>query len=175
LDFERVLKTVEGFFSAEGFSWAVIGAVGLHAYGLSRTTSDLDFVTEDRAQPKVLEFLVAQGYATLHVSPGYSNHIHPDPLLGRVDFVYVSGDTSRRIFEGCRTMEFRGHGIPVPRAEHLAAMKVQAMKNDPARTLREMADVRFLLFLPGVDEEEIRDYFERSGLRERYEEIKRLS
>jgi hypothetical protein len=54
-------------------------------------------------------------------------------------------------------------------------MKVQAMKNDPERTLREMADIQFLLSLPDIDEVEIRGYFERSGLLDRYHEIKRLT
>ena len=71
-------------------------------------------------------------------------------------------------------MTVAGRTVRVPRPEHLAAMKVQAMKNDPERTLQEMADIRFLLSLPGVNAEEIRGYFERSGLRERYEEIQRL-
>ena len=46
-------------------------------------------------------------------------------------------------------------------------MKVHAMKNDPGRTLQEMADIRFLLQLDGVDEREIREYFEKIGLREK--------
>ena len=53
-------------------------------------------------------------------------------------------------------------------------MKVHAMKNDPSRSLREMADIQFLLGLPGIDEAEVRSYFEQSGLLERYLEIKRL-
>jgi hypothetical protein len=65
--------------------------------------------------------------------------------------------------------------LPVPRPEHLAAMKVQAMKNDPGRTLQEMADIQFLLQVPGIDEVEVRGYFERAGLLERYHEIKRLA
>ena len=48
------------------------------------------------------------------------------------------------------------------------------MKNDPSRALQEMADIQFLLRLPGVDTEEIRGYFARSGLLERYREIERL-
>jgi hypothetical protein len=72
------------------------------------------------------------------------------------------------------TLRLGEHRVPVPRAEHLAAMKVHAMKNDPSRTLQEMADIQFLLRLPGVDIEEIRGYFERSGLLERYHEIERL-
>ena len=53
-------------------------------------------------------------------------------------------------------------------------MKIQAMKNDPERTFREMADIQFLLRVPGIDEQEVRGYFERSGLPEKYDELKRL-
>jgi hypothetical protein len=59
----------------------------------------------------------------------------------------------------------------VPRPEHLAAMKVHAMKNDPERSLQEMADIRFLLTLPGVDRDAVRERFERAGLADRYREI----
>jgi hypothetical protein len=52
-------------------------------------------------------------------------------------------------------------------------MKVQAMKNDPSRKLADMADVQSLLRLPGVDAAEVRGYFERAGLSEEYEQIRR--
>jgi hypothetical protein len=95
--------------------------------------------------------------------------------MGRVDLIYVSGDTDRFLFDQCvRALDLGDRRLPVPRPEHLAAMKVQAMRNDPGRTLQEMADIQFLLRIPGVDEEEIRDYFGRAGLLERYHEIKRL-
>ena len=176
MDFSRVLETVGGFLEREGFAYAVAGAFGLQAYGLARATYDLDLVAPAQAQPKLLFFLESLGYETLHASAGYSNHVHSDPELGRVDFVYVEGETSRRLFAGCkRTFSGGGRAIPVPRPEHLAAMKVQAMQNDPERTLQDMADIGFLLRLPGVDEEEIRGYFENAGLLERYHEIKRLS
>ena len=73
-----------------------------------------------------------------------------------------SGGTVLRL--GTRT-------VPVPRAEHLVAMKVHAMRNDPSRTLQEMADIQFLMRRPGVDDAEIRAYFERAGLEDRYHEI----
>lgn len=61
--------------------------------------------------------------------------------------------------------------VPVPRPEHLVAMKVVAMKNDPTRTFQDMADIRFLAGLQGVDREEIRSQFEKHGLLERYREL----
>lgn len=175
MDFGRVLQTIGEFFDHAGFRYAVIGAFGLHAYGLSRGTFDMDFVTQTEAQAPLVTFLEALGYETLHVSAGYSNHLHALAALGRVDIVYVAGETSDRLFDAVRLMPGPGEQrVPVPRPEHLAAMKVHAMKNDPRRTLGELDDIRFLLELPGIDEEEIRGYFERAGLRDRYDELKRL-
>jgi hypothetical protein len=175
LDFGKVLGTLAAFFERAGFRYAAVGAFAMHAYGLSRATLDLDLATESEAQPALVAFLESLGYETLHRSSGYSNHAHTLPDLGRVDVVYVSGDTSRLLFGGRgTTLDMGGRRVPVPRPEHLAAMKVHAMKNDPSRTLQEMADLQFLLRLPGIDEEEIRAYFETAGLLERYLEIKRL-
>ena len=52
-------------------------------------------------------------------------------------------------------------------------MKVHAMKNDPTRTFQEMADIQFLMKLPGVDRDQIREYFEESGQAERFHELVR--
>ena len=175
MDFTRAIREVAAFFQQEGFPFAVIGAFGLHAYGLSRATSDLDFVTDAAAQARLVPFLESLGYETLHLSSGYSNHLHADPLMGRLDFVYVGGETSRRLFASVRLLPVvKGISLAVPRAEHLAAMKIQAMKNDPQRTLQEMADLHFLLGLEQVDREEIKGYFEQHGMIEKYHEILKL-
>jgi hypothetical protein len=59
----------------------------------------------------------------------------------------------------------------VARPEHLAAMKVQAMKNDPSRAFGDMADIGFLLRLPGVDRGEIAAYFDKHGMGDRFREL----
>jgi hypothetical protein len=66
-----------------------------------------------------------------------------------------------------------GVTVSVPKPEHLAAMKVHAMKNDPNRTFREMADIQVFATLPGVDRQEIRRYFDAAGLMERFHELER--
>lgn len=175
MDFAKALKELKAFFEREGFPFAIIGAFGLHAYGLTRATSDLDIVTDYGAQAKLIAFLESMGYETLHVSTGYSNHLHGDSEMSRLDFVFVSGETSRRLFESTRLMPvLEGLSIAVPRAEHLAAMKIQAMKNDPDRTFQEMADILFLMRLPGTDREEIRGYFEKQGMLDKYHEITKV-
>lgn len=173
MDFPRVIDLVSGFFEREKLPFAVIGAFGLHAYGLTRATTDLDFVSDSAAQPRLVSFLEGKGYETLYASPGYSNHLHPDPELGRVDLVYVSGPTSRRLFAESQPLRIAGRILPVPRPEALAAMKVHAMRNDPERRHQELSDIRFLSKLPGVDREEIRAYFDAAGMGELYDELER--
>lgn len=175
MDFSKVIRAVAPFFEREGFAYAVIGAFGLHAYGLTRATSDLDFVTDFQAQAKLVSFLVDIGYETLHLSSGYSNHLHSDPAMGRVDFVYVTGDTSRQLLGSAKKLLVLGDvSVAVPRPEHLAAMKIHAMKNDPERTFQEMSDILFLLRLPQIDRTEVRGYFEKQGMMDRYNEINKI-
>jgi hypothetical protein len=174
VNFSKVIEEIAGFLRRENVRFALAGAFALHAYGLSRATSDVDFVTEAGVRQRLVTFLESLGYETLYSSSGYSNHLHPESEMGRVDLIYVDGETARRLFDAPGTSFRLGdHELSVPRAEHLAAMKVHAMKNDPGRALQEMADIRFLLQLDGVDEDEIREYFEKAGLEEKFDEIKR--
>ncbi len=176
MDFPRILRAISDFFNTEGRPFALIDAFGLHTYGLSRATQDLDFAADAASQDGLVGFLESLGYKTIHRSSGYSCHLHEDASYGRIDFVYVAGETSRRLFaEANSGFEFEGFNIPVPRPEHLAAMKVHAIKNDPSRTHQDLADIQFLLGLPGVNQEEVRSYFEKGGLLRLYEQIRKDS
>ena len=113
-------------------------------------------------------------YEQLQVTEGYSNHLHPDLGWGRIDFIYLDPQTADRLFSRAKPARALGNmEVLLPAPEHLAAMKVNAIKNNPRRRLKDMADVQFLLGLPGVDENEIRGYFEKNGLVATFDEIKR--
>jgi hypothetical protein len=162
---------ISGFLEEHRYRHALVGGLALAAYGLARTTLDLDLAVEARAQDDLVPFLESKGYDTLYRSPGYSNHLHRSAAGGRVDFVYMDPATSDLLFRNAREFSGLVGRVLVPKPEHLAAMKVLAMKNDPSRTLQDLADVRFLLGVPGVDRDEIRGYFLRHGLEKRFDEI----
>jgi hypothetical protein len=172
VDFAGEFEAVREFLGRTEFRVAVIGGVALGAYGNPRMTLDLDVVTEASAQEPLIAFMESQGFATLHRSSGYSNHRHPQ--RGRVDFMYVRDQTADRLFSS--TTELPGPGgrsIPVPRPEHLIAMKVQAMRDAPERALQDLVDIAYLLQLDGVDRDEARGYFTRAGLEDRWDELTR--
>jgi len=146
----------------------------MQAYGLSRATQDVDLIVGASARDSVVSFMESLGYETLHASEGFSNHLHPDQRLGRVDFLYVDAQTADRLFAASRRIAGSGgRALVVPTPEHLIAMKVHAAKNDPSRTLREMADVEHLLHQPGVEPQAVRRYFEAAGLLRWYDELTR--
>lgn len=71
------------FSERRGSPCAVIGALALHAYGLSRGTFDPDLAEPSAAQPGRLALLESLGYETLHRSaagPGRAGH--PDAAPG---------------------------------------------------------------------------------------------
>jgi len=172
VDFERVLRTLAEFFDESNVEWGVIGGLAMAVHGAARTTLDVDIVVDGALQDKLIGFLQSQGFATVHRSTGYSNHLHEDPDLGRIDVVYVRGDTSRNILDNMQVHPGPGGiKIPVPRPEHLAAMKAYSIKNDPRRTLRELADIRVLLDVPDVDREEVNSYFVRYGLEDLFDRL----
>lgn len=174
MNFGEALDRVGTMLPAGTWPWAVAGGVALSAYGYPRITLDLDIVTEAAAQDTVVSGLEAAGYVTLYRSTGFSNHRHPDPQWGRVDFIYVDGGTARQLFAALRSLPGpSGRSVLVPRAEHLIAMKVQAMKNAPDRELQDLADVAYLLSLPGTDRVEAREYFVKAGLSDRWQQVTR--
>lgn len=174
MDFQRILKTLGQELADKDVRFGVVGGVALAAYGIARMTIDLDLVIDGDNQEPAIGTLESLGYETLHRSRGYSNHQHADSTFGRVDVVYVRGTTSQQLFEACRRLDGPGGvEILVPAAEHLAAMKVVAMKNDPDRLWQDLADIRQILTLPGVDRQAIRASFDRHGLTEHYRELEK--
>lgn len=165
MQFDEVLRTFSDFFEREHIRFAVAGGVAIHAWGRSRTTQDIDFAVDATARQRVIEFAESIGYATLHASDGYSNHEHATEAFGRVDLIYLYGQTADRVFaDASRRIAFGVTEAPIPKPEHLIAMKVQAIKNAPKRVSIDVPDIEYLLTLPGVDRSVVRDYFERAGL-----------
>jgi hypothetical protein len=174
VDFGREIDDIGRFLSEAGHSFGIVGGVALAAYGHPRLTLDLDFVVDAAAQDEVIGFMEGRGFLTLHRSSGYSNHRHAVERRRRVDFMYVRDDTAARVLRGLRQLPGPGGRlIPVPRPEHLIAMKVHAIKQAPERTWQDMADIGYLVRLDGVSRDEVRGYFSKHGLEDRWRDLER--
>ena len=172
MDFSATLAALKTFFETQAARYALIGGHALAALGKPRATLDLDLIVEATLQPALIGFLEEMGYRTLYRSAGYSNHLHAEPRFGRLDFVYVQASTADDLFDGCRAIAGPGGiEVPVPRPEHLIAMKLHAMNNDPRRRLQDLADIRSLMTLPQVDRSLVRSYFEKRNQLEEFDAL----
>jgi hypothetical protein len=172
VNIKTLFRNLTHFFKQAGIDYALVGAFALKAYGYLRATEDVDFLVRSADQSRVIAYLESLGYETIYRSAGYSNHVHPLAKLGRIDFIYVKGETADSILSEARPLFLIDDlSVPVVRAEHLIALKVFAMKNDPERSFKELADLQYLIRLPELDLEEIRGYFEKYGQMEKYDEL----
>jgi hypothetical protein len=172
MNFRNVFQLLIDFFRKEEIDYALIGAFALKAYGYSRATQDIDFLARGQDQDTIIGMLESLGFETTYRSTGYSNHQHALSGLGRIDFVFARGGTADTLFRDVQELLVLGDiRIPVVSPEHLVALKVFAIKNNPQRSLREMADIEYLLKMPGVDREEMKKSFEKYGQMEKYHEI----
>lgn len=173
MDVSRVLGMVRPFFESRREPYALAGGLALLAYGAPRATFDVDLLAQGGCRGALAAFLEGRGFVTLSLTPGFSNHQHEDAALGRLDVIYVSGATAAAVFGGCATRAIApGVEAPVPRAEHLVAMKVQAFAKDSTR-YSDLADLQFLLSLPGLDSKEARGYFESAGIDAYFDKLSR--
>jgi hypothetical protein len=173
MQFDEVLRAWSTFFEGEGIRYALAGGNALVAWGNDRPTHDADFAVDGGHRERVILHAESLGYETTFVSEGFSNHHHPSADLGHVDFLYLYGITADTLFgEATRRATF-GLQLPVLRPEHLIAMKVRAMKNRPMRVLIDSPDIAYLLGLPGIDRERVREYFAQQGLLKIYDELEK--
>jgi hypothetical protein len=171
MSFKELCGAMADFFHREGMDYAVIGAFGLHAYGYTRATRDIDFLTRTEYQEKVLVFLNSLGFETILKTMAFSNHLHPVGEV-RVDMMYVEGTTADRMFSDVRKSKLFGDiELPVVSPEHLIALKLFAAYNDPKRKYKEFADIQEIMNRMLVDKSEVREYFKKYGFEEFYAEI----
>jgi hypothetical protein len=78
----------------------LIGGMAMKAWGRARLTKDVDFAVDRANQDRLLIFAQSLGYETLHVSEAFSNHVHPETRYGRLDFMYLAGETASRFRHG---------------------------------------------------------------------------
>ncbi len=139
----------------------------MNAYGHARATYDFDVASEAERRGEILRRLEGDGFGVLNDVPAFSNLLHPDREIGRLDFLWLDPMTGRKVFAESRTLPLEG-GPPIPVAspEHLVGMKVAAIAQQPTRVFRDGADLQHLLAVPGIDDNRVRGFFESAGLLE---------
>lgn len=171
MSLKDVFAVLSAFFERNKMDYGIIGAFALFSYGYVRATKDIDLITRVKNKGKVISFLESLGFETIFSSNSFSNHVHPVGSA-RVDIMYVKGATADEIFNKTEhRLVFKDLKLPTVSPEHIVAMKLFAIQNNPERKLRDLADIKEIVRLTNCNKETIKEYFRKYNLESYYNDI----
>lgn len=176
MDFINVTSSVIQELRAAKVRLAAIGGFALGFWGVSRTTTDVDFLLhrDDLSNTKMV--LERANYQLFHETKELAQFQSQDRNLGNIDFVLAHRSISLEMLR--RSVEFDvgpDAAISVLQPEDIIGLKIQALHNDPKRTYQDVSDIEALLRerKGKLDLELIASYFELFDKLELFEELKR--
>ncbi len=140
----------------EGLRWYLFGAQAVAAYGVPRSTDDIDITVElrDRDLSALVAPLARAGFTPLIDDVAFAMQARVYPVRHRasgwnLDLVLAGPGIEERFLSEAVRQRMGTMEIPVIAAEHLVALKVLAGRP------RDLEDVRGLVRIADLDEDRI--------------------
>ena len=171
MSLRNILEALSEFFNKNKMDYGIIGAFALFSYGYVRATKDIDFITRIKNKNQVIGYLESLGFETTFSSKAFSNHLHPVGST-RVDVMYVEGITADMIFKKIeKRLVLKELKLPVVHPEHMVAMKLFAIQNNPDRKFRDLADIKEIVKHTKCNKKTLHDFFKKYGQESYFNEI----
>lgn len=176
MDFKTVTENLLSAFEAEEIRYALIGGFAMGAWGVARSTVDMDFLIHKHDLQKVHSILTKMGYKCRYQTENVSQFVSSLKIFGEIDILHAFREISlgmlqraedRKIFNETMT-------IKVIKIEDLIGLKVQAIANDPSRKPIDLADIKSLMETYGgsIDWPIIKEYFALFEFNDLFGELK---
>jgi hypothetical protein len=124
---------------ASGVRFLLIGGWALEAYGFARQTIDLDCLIADPDFAKLDSFLRAARFTEIAQTENFRRYRHAN--FGYLDVLLVDVTTFEKLYPASQPFRVGRVVLKVPSLPHFIALKLHAIKNAPAREMRELADI----------------------------------
>jgi len=130
---DAVLRTVEDILRANRVDHVFVGGVTVLAFGMPRTTTDVDVIAalEARQIPKIVEGFQRSGFFAsaqdLHDALVEGGHVTFQDRRStyRIDLVPASTAAHRETLATKRRISWRRHRLPMAAPEHTIVMKLR--------------------------------------------------
>ncbi len=130
---DAVLRTAEDVLRASGVDHVFVGGVAVLAFGMPRTTTDVDVIAsvDPERVPRIVEGFRRAGFAVsaqdLHDALVEGGHVtvHDTRSVYRIDLVPARTDAHREALRTKRRVAWRGRQLPFAAPEHTIVMKLR--------------------------------------------------
>lgn len=176
MDFKTVLGILLKQLEEQQIDYAFIGGFAMGAFGILRSTMDLDLLVHKDDLPRLDSILTAQLYRRQYHSENVSQYVSDLQPLGNIDLLHAFREHTLAMLQRAKIIPvFHGqYDIRVVIPEDLIGLKLQALNNDPARQTIDGADIELLLqhFRHALDWQLLEDYFTLFQRQEEFKELK---
>lgn len=130
----------------------LVGGFAVNYYKATRVTQDLDVLICDEDIRKALLILKKNGYRKNAETSLFARFDSEDPAFSDLDLIFVDRTTMNRVLNEAKQDEIEGEKFKFPSLEHLIALKLHSIKNNPeGREYRDLGDIIELIKRNRVD------------------------
>jgi len=151
--YSNVFDFIAAEFEKVRLSFLIVGGFAVNHYHYTRTTADIDILINEQDYPKTKPILEKGGYKEVAFGKLFARFIHDQPAAFMdLDILFVDPETFKGILSESQVMDLNGIKMRVPSLGHLMALKMYALKNNPAhRENPDLIDLVNLIRVNGVD------------------------
>lgn len=137
-----VLNSVSRKFKDQSIPYALIGAMALGMYGLSRYTSDIDLLADHRHWQAISRSMDQLGFECFQKAGAFAQFDAEGGILGKVDLMLVDTPDGRDILSRRVVVEddSLGKQAVIQPTDYLV-LKMMAIANDTRRRAGDEADI----------------------------------
>lgn len=123
----------------------VIGGHALAAHGVVRQTVDVDCLIAVENRRALDAHLRGGGFERTGETDNFARYSHPSDLVPDVDVLFVDAPTFDKLHVGGIPLQRGSTKLQAPALPHLIALKLHAIRNNPAREAGDLGDIARLL------------------------------
>ena len=139
---QNIWHVIAREFKKDRIPCAVIGGFAVNLYRPARHTADIDFLVLEKDYPQIRERLIPYGYKQGPVTKIFARLEACGHQIMDLDFLFVDAPTLEKIIKQGKKISIAGHFFIAPSLEHLIALKLHAIKNNPqVRELKDLFDI----------------------------------
>lgn len=135
------LRDLTEYFKRQNIVVLLIGGYAMEIYGVIRQTLDIDFLISDEYFDKIKKRMSEKGYRLIAETENFMRFYNFEASLSDIDFLVVNETTFENLFKKSKSGKVGTAQCNVPSVEHLIALKLHAIKNNPDREARDIADI----------------------------------
>ncbi len=172
MEFKKILTGLLLEIERNGVPYAIVGAVAMGFWGVRRDTIDIDFLVRSVDREKIAAIMKVFGYDRSVSSTFADQFVHLIRDMGSVDFLYTKKE--KGIIESSRTFSgLDGKDIHVAIPEDIIGMKLESIRNNPKREMKDWADIQSLveLLADDLDWAKIKEYCKITDMEDAYGRI----